>query len=116
MDATAAMKLAAENARKLAEAAGLATASLYALATRPNPIVNMSGELTARGRNQIAPDGGFIVPTGATGGTTSSTTIINAPVSAGTIVSEGELTSLIADTIRVNLKYGNKLVPAGSIN
>jgi hypothetical protein len=23
---------------------------------------------------------------------------------------------LIADTIRVNLKYGNKLVPAGSIN
>jgi len=116
LEATAASKLAAENARKLAEAAALAAGALYALANRPNPLVTMGGDLTARGRNQIAPDGGFIVPPGSTGGSTSSTTIINVPVNAGTIVSEGELTSLIADTIRVNLKYGNKLVPAGSIN
>ena len=114
MDATAAMKLAAENARKLAEAAGLATASLYALATRPNPIVTMGGELTARGRNQIAPDE-FIVPRASTGGGNTSSTIINTTVNTGTIVSEGELTSLIADTVRVNLKYGNKLIPAGTI-
>ena len=115
LEATAASKLAAENARKLAEAAALAAGALYALANRPNPLVNMSGELTARGRNQIAPDGGFIVPQGTTGGSNSSTTIINVPVNAGTIISEGELTSLIADTVRVNLKYGNKLVPAGTI-
>ena len=115
LEATAASKLAAENARKLAEAAALAAGALYALANRPNPLVSMSGELTARGRNQIAPDGGFIVPPGATGGNNTSTTIINVPVNAGTIVSEGELTNLIADTVRVNLKYGNKLVPAGTI-
>jgi len=115
LESSAASKLAAENARRLAEAANVAAGALYALANRPNPLVSMSGELTARGRNQIAPDGGFIVPQGTTGGSNSSTTIINVPVNAGTIVSEGELTSLIADTIRVNLKYGNKLVPAGTI-
>jgi len=109
------MRAAAESATKLAQAAGLATSSLYALASRPNPIVDMSGELTARGRNQIAPDGGFIVPQGSTGGSTTASTIINMPINAGTIVSEGELTNLIADVIRVNLKYGNKLVPAGTI-
>ena len=116
LEATAASKLAAENARKLAEAAALAAGALYALANRPNPLVDMSGELTARGRNQIAPDGGFIVPPGATGGNNSSTTIINVPVNAGTIIGQEDLNTLIADTIRVNLKYGNKLVPAGSIN
>jgi len=116
MDASAAMRAAAESATKLAQAAGLATSSLYALASRPNPIVDMSGELTARGRNQIAPDGGFIVPQGSTGGSTTASTIINMPINAGTIVSEGELTNLIADVIRVNLKYGNKLVPAGTIS
>ena len=115
LESSAASKLAAENARRLAEAAAQAAGALYALANRPNPLVTMSGELTARGRNQIAPDGGFIVPQGTTGGSNSSTTIINVPVNAGTIVSEGELTSLIADTVRVNLKYGNKLVPAGTI-
>lgn len=115
LESSAASKLAAENARRLAEAAALAAGALYALANRPNPLVSMSGELTARGRNQIAPDGGFIVPPGTTGGNNSSTTIINVPVNAGTIVSEGELTNLIADTVRVNLKYGNKLVPAGTI-
>jgi len=115
LESSAASKLAAENAKRLAEAANVAAGALYALANRPNPLVSMSGELTARGRNQIAPDGGFIVPQGTTGGSNSSTTIINVPVNAGTIVSEGELTSLIADTIRVNLKYGNKLVPAGTI-
>jgi len=115
LESSAASKLAAENARRLAEAANVAAGALYALANRPNPLVTMGGELTARGRKQIAPDGGFIVPPGSTGGSNSSTTIINVPVNAGTIVSEGELTSLIADTIRVNLKYGNKLVPAGTI-
>jgi len=115
MDSTAAMRAAADSAKRLAEAAGFAATSLYELATRPNPLVNMSGELTARGRNQIAPEEGFTVPVGSTGSTTSSQTVINMPINAGTIVSEGELTNLIADVIRVNLKYGNKLVPAGTI-
>ena len=115
LESSAASKLAAENARRLAEAAAQAAGALYALANRPNPLVTMSGELTARGRNQIAPDGGFIVPPGSTGGSSSSTTIINVPVNAGTIIAQEDLTTLIADTIRVNLKYGNKLVPAGSI-
>ena len=114
LESSAASKLAAENARRLAEAAALAAGALYALANRPNPLVTMGGELTARGRNQIAPDE-FIVPRGSTSGSNTSTTIINVPVNAGTIVSESELTSLIADTVRVNLKYGNKLVPAGTI-
>jgi len=114
LEATAASKLAAENTNKLSEAAALAAGALYALANRPNPLVTMSGELTARGRNQIAPDE-FIVPRASTGAGNTSSTIINTTVNAGTIVSEGELTNLIADTVRVNLKYGNKLVPAGSL-
>ena len=116
MDSTAAMRAAADSAKRLAEAAGLASAALYALANRPNPIVSMSGELTARGQNQIPSDAGFIVPPSATGGSNTGTTIINTTVNTGTIIGEEDLTTLIADKIRVNLKYGNKLVPAGSIS
>jgi len=36
-------------------------------------------------------------------------------VNAGTIVSDQELQGLITDTVRVALKSGNKLIPAGSI-
>ena len=36
-------------------------------------------------------------------------------VNAGTIVSDQELQGLITDTVRVALKSGNKLLPAGSI-
>ena len=107
-------------ATKLATAANTAATFLDLLASRPNALFTAEGELTARGRNQIAPDGGFIVPQGTTNqgpmaAAGAPTTIINVPVNAGTIISEGELTSLIADTVRVNLKYGNKLVPAGTI-
>jgi hypothetical protein len=116
MDSTAAMRAAADSAKRLAEAAGLASAALYALANRPNPIVSMSGELTARGQNQIPSDAGFIVPPSATGGSNTGTTIINTTVNTGTIIGEEDLTTLIADKIRLNLKYGNKLVPAGSIS
>ena len=102
-------------ADKLSKSLNTATTFLDILASRPNPLFTAEGNKTPRGLNQIAPDSEFIVQPGTTGGSNSSTTIINVPVNAGTIVSEGELTNLIADTVRVNLKYGNKLVPAGTI-
>ena len=105
-------------ANALATSATTAAGALNFLSNGMPALFNSLGEMTGRGRNQIAPFEGsftYTVPQGTTGGSNSSTTIINVPVNAGTIVSEGELTSLIADTVRVNLKYGNKLVPAGSI-
>ena len=102
-------------ADKLSKSLNTATTFLDILAARPNPLFTSTGEETARGRNQIAPDGGFIVPPGSTGGNTSSQTIINTVVNTGTVIGEEDLTTLIADKIRVNLKYGNKLVPAGSL-
>jgi len=102
-------------AEKLSKSLITASTFLDILANRPNPLFTAEGNKTPRGLNQIAPDSEFIVQPGTTSGSNSSTTIINVPVNAGTIVSEGELTSLIADTVRVNLKYGNKLVPAGSL-
>ena len=111
---------AATAANRLATAANMASTFLDLLANRSNPLFTATGEMTARGRNQIAPDEFVRVPQGTTNqgpmaAAGAPTTIINVPVNAGTIVSEGELTSLIADTVRVNLKYGNKLVPAGTI-
>ena len=106
---------AATAADKLSKSLITASTFLDILAGRPNPLFTVEGNKTPRGLNQIAPDSEFIVQPGTTGGSNSSTTIINVPVNAGTIISEGQLTSLIADTVRVNLKYGNKLVPAGTI-
>ena len=107
---------AATAADKLSKSLNTATTFLDILAGRPNPLFTAEGNKTPRGLNQIAPDSEFIVQPGTTGGSNSSTTIINVPVNAGTIIGQEDLTTLIADTVRVNLKYGNKLVPAGSIN
>jgi len=102
-------------ADKLSKSLVTASTFLDILAGRPNPLFTSEGNKTPRGLNQIAPDSEFIVQPGSTGGSNSSTTIINVPVNAGTIIAQEDLTTLIADTIRVNLKYGNKLVPAGTI-
>ena len=75
--------------------------------------------MTGRGRNQIAPDEFARLPQGVTNmGSTATATapvVVNVPVNAGTIVTNQELQGLITDTVRVALKSGNKLLPAGGI-
>jgi hypothetical protein len=60
------------------------------------------------------------VPQGVTNqGAMSAATapiVVNVPVNAGTIVTNQELQGLITDTVRVALKSGNKLLPAGGIS
>jgi len=107
-----------------------AKASIDALATAANSaasaltnfgpaLFNALGQLTGRGRNQIAPDEFYRLPQGVTnmGSTTTATApvVVNVPVNAGTIVTNQELQGLITDTVRVALKSGNKLLPAGGI-
>jgi hypothetical protein len=87
-------------------------------------LFNSLGELTGRGRNQLAPLEGqsfnYTVPQGVTNqGAMSAATapiVVNVPVNAGTIVTNQELQGLITDTVRVALKSGNKLLPAGGIS
>jgi pectin methylesterase-like acyl-CoA thioesterase len=82
------------------------------------------GNITGRGRNQLAPLEGqsfnYTVPQGVTnqGAMSAATapTVVNVPVNAGTIVTNQELQGLITDTVRVALKSGNKLLPAGGIS
>ena len=101
----------------LTNATNNAAAALNSLSRSP-ALVGPTGELTARGRNQLAPMEGELPPGqiyGLPSQTATTQTIINVPVNAGTIVSEQELQGLITDTVRVALKSGNKLIPAGSI-
>jgi hypothetical protein len=108
----------------LTNATNAAATALANLSKSP-ALVTPTGELTARGRNQIAPMEGEL-PSGQLYGlpsqmsapaaaTAAAPVIINVPVNAGTIIAEQELQGLITDTVRVALKSGNKLVPAGSI-
>jgi hypothetical protein len=88
-------------------------------------LVTPTGELTARGRSQIAPMEGELPPgqlyglpsqmSAPAAAAAAAPVVINVPVNAGTIIAEQELQGLITDTVRVALKSGNKLVPAGSI-
>ena len=100
----------------LASAAGMAASALTSFGPA---LFNALGEMTGRGRNQIAPDEFARLPQGVTnmGSTTTATApvIVNVPVNAGTIVTNQELQGLITDTVRVALKSGNKLLPAGGI-
>ena len=109
--------VAAANA--LATSATTAAGALNFLANGMPALFNSLGELTGRGRNQIAPDEFARLPQGVTNmGSTTTTTapvIVNVPVNAGTIVTNQELQGLITDTVRVALKSGNKLLPAGGI-
>ena len=100
----------------LATAAGMAASALTSFGPA---LFNALGEMTARGRNQIAPDEFARLPQGVTnmGSTTTATApvVVNVPVNAGTIVTNQELQGLITDSVRVALKSGNKLLPAGGI-
>ena len=111
-------------ATKLAVAANTAATFLELLASRPNPLFTATGEMTARGRNQIAPFEGsttYTVPQGVTnqGGQAAAGAAASTPTQATLEVapnaSADRLVQAIAETVRVNLKYGNKLVPAGTI-
>jgi len=106
----------------LTQATNNAAAALNSLSRSP-ALIGPTGELTARGRNQIAPMEGELPPgqlygfpsqaSAASAG--GAPVVINVPVNAGTIIAEQELQGLITDTVRVALKSGNKLLPAGGI-
>jgi len=109
---------------KLALAANTAATFLDVLASRPNPLFTSTGEMTARGRNQIAPFEGsttYTVPQGVTNqaptaaGAAAASTPTQATLTLDPSASSDKLIQAIAETVRVNLKYGNKLIPAGTI-
>jgi len=108
---------------KLALAANTAATFLDVLANRPNPLFTSTGEMTARGRNQIAPFEGsttYTVPQGVTNQAptaagAAASTPTQATLTLDPSASSDKLIQAIAETVRVNLKYGNKLIPAGTI-
>ena len=102
----------------LATAAGMAASALTSFGPA---LFNALGEMTGRGRNQIAPDEFARLPQGVTnmGAQTAATAAAN-PQTTATLTldpnaSSDKLVSAIGELVRVNLKYGNKLVPAGTI-
>jgi hypothetical protein len=111
--------VAAANA--LATSATTAAGALNFLASGMPALFNSLGELTARGRNQIAPDEFPRLPQGVTniGAQTAATAAATAQTTATLTLdpnaSSDKLVSAIGELVRVNLKYGNKLVPAGTI-
>jgi len=84
-------------------------------------LFNALGEMTGRGRNQIAPDEFARVPQGVTntGAQTAATAAATAQTTATLTLdpnaSGDKLINAIGELVLVNLKYGNKLVPAGTI-
>jgi hypothetical protein len=111
--------VAAANA--LATSATTAAGALNFLASGMPALFNSLGELTGRGRNQIAPDEFARLPQGVTnmGAQTAATAAATAQTTATLTLdpnaSSDKLVSAIGELVRVNLKYGNKLVPAGTI-
>jgi len=104
----------------LATAAGMAASAL----TNFGPaLFNSLGEMTARGRNQIAPfeNYTYTVPQGATNqqatATATATAIpsVGVTVNAGTIVTDQQLEAVIQQNVLQLLKSGNKLLPVGSL-
>ena len=83
------------------------------------------GNITGRGRSQLAPLEGqsfnYTVPQGVTnmGAQTAATAAATAQTTATLTLdpnaSSDKLVAAIGELVRVNLKYGNKLVPAGTI-
>ena len=111
-------------ANRLATAANNAATFLDLLASRPNPLFTTTGEMTARGRNQIAPFEGsttYTVPQGVTNQAptaaagAAASTPTQATLEVAPNASADRLVQAIAETVRVNLKYGNKLLPAGGL-
>ena len=110
-------------ATKLGTAANTAATFLELLASRPNPLFTSTGEMTARGRNQIAPFEGsttYTVPQGVTNqgqqaAASAAATTPQATLTLDPNASSDKLVQAIGDLVMVNLKYGNKLIPAGTI-
>jgi len=111
-------------ADKLSKSLTTASSFLDILAGRPNPLFTTSGEKTPRGEKQIAPFEGsttFTVPQGVTnqggqaGGGNTASTPTQATLEIAPNASADRLVQAIAETVRVNLKYGNKLLPAGGL-
>ena len=108
-------------ANALATSATTAAGALNFLASGMPALFNSLGELTGRGRNQIAPDEFARLPQGVTnmGAQTAATAAATAQTTATLTLdpnaSSDKLISAIGELVRVNLKYGNKLVPAGTI-
>lgn len=102
----------------LATAAGMAASAL----TNFGPaLFNALGEMTGRGRNQIAPDEFARLPQGTTNqqavaAATNQQTTATVVVNAGTIVTDQQLEAVIQQNVLQLLKSGNKLLPAGSLN
>jgi len=103
----------------LATAAGMAASAL----TNFGPaLFNALGEMTGRGKNQIAPfeNYTYTVPQGATNqqatATATATPSVGVTVNAGTIVTDQQLEAVIQQNVLQLLKSGNKLLPAGSLN
>jgi hypothetical protein len=111
--------VAAANA--LATSATTAAGALNFLANGMPALFNSLGELTGRGRNQIAPDEFARLPQGVTNmgaqaaATAAATAQTTATLTLDPNASSDKLVSAIGELVRVNLKYGNKLVPAGTI-
>jgi hypothetical protein len=111
--------VAAANA--LATSATTAAGALNFLASGMPALFNSLGELTGRGRNQIAPDEFARLPQGVTnmGAQTAATAAATAQTTATLTLdpnaSGDKLINAIGELVLVNLKYGNKLVPAGTI-
>lgn len=112
----------ANAAKALADASYQAAGALTSFGPA---LFNALGEMTARGRNQIAPlEGGsttYTVPQGVTNtgaqtaATATATQQTTATLTLDPNASSDKLVAAIGELVRVNLKYGNKLVPAGSI-
>ena len=111
----------ASAAKNLADSANQAAVSLRSFGPA---LFDALGNLTGRGRNQLAPlEGGsmtYTVPQGVTntgaqapaGGAPS----VGVTVNAGTIVTDQQLEAVIQQNVLQLLKSGNKLLPAGSLN
>ncbi len=102
----------------LATAAGMAANALTSFGPA---LFNALGEMTGRGRNQIAPDEFARLPQGATNqqavaAATNQQTTATVVVNAGTIVTDQQLEAVIQQNVLQLLKSGNKLLPAGSLN
>jgi len=102
----------------LATAAGVAASALNNFGPA---LFNSLGEMTARGRNQIAPfeNYTYTVPQGATNqqatATATATPSVGVTVNAGTIVTDQQLEAVIQQNVLQLLKSGNKLLPVGQL-
>jgi len=102
----------------------LASATYQAAAALTNfgpALFNALGEMTGRGKNQIAPfeNYTYTVPQGVTNQpaatATGGTPTVGVTVNAGTIVTDQQLEAVIQQNVLQLLKSGNKLLPAGAL-